>query len=544
MNENNRRLKRKEKGITLIALVITIIVLLILAGVSIAMLTGENGILTQAQRAKTETENAAKQEEEDLAKLEAIINGQEVPIIQVDDENPGQLEQENDTTFVINSIEDLVFFSYDVTNGNTYEGKIVKLGTNLDFNSDKSYVNPNRTDFEQYGYSGSLKQALTSGTGFSPIGELTVTGNYFYGTFDGNNKAICSLYINIDRDENVRAGFFATSYGEIKNLGLVDTNITIRVLSTTVGGIVGRCYNNIYNCYVTGSIDVTGNLYIPIGGICGVLDGKANIENCYNLANVNCLNTQEEAGMANIGCGGIVGQIEGEEVNINKCFNKGTINLDGRISSITVGGIVGSPTVNKGSIKNCYNDASIKGKSQATRYTNIGGIIGILYPNMELTNCYNSGEISGNTNALNIGGIAGSQWTNSSINNVYNTGEIIINSQGDLYAGGISGHISSGTNSIDNAYNTGILDIQNASNIENVGSIVGNLAQITLSNCYYLKDTYDVGVGGSETVTGVAEWDSLDKFPSVLEVMNLGEDRAFKEDTNNINNGYPILNWQ
>ena len=156
MNENNRRLKRKEKGITLIALVITIIVLLILAGVSIAMLTGENGILSQAQRAKTETENAAKQEEEDLAKLEAIINGQEVPIIQVDDENPGQLEQENDTTFVINSIEDLVFFSYDVTNGNTYEGKIVKLGTNLDINSDKSYVNPYRTDCQPYGSSGSL----------------------------------------------------------------------------------------------------------------------------------------------------------------------------------------------------------------------------------------------------------------------------------------------------------------------------------------------------------------------------------------------------
>ena len=40
------------------ALVITIIVLLILAGVSIAMLTGENGILTQAQNAKEETEEA------------------------------------------------------------------------------------------------------------------------------------------------------------------------------------------------------------------------------------------------------------------------------------------------------------------------------------------------------------------------------------------------------------------------------------------------------------------------------------------------------
>ena len=43
-----KELKKSSKGITLIALVITIIVLLILAGVSIAMLTGDNGILTQA----------------------------------------------------------------------------------------------------------------------------------------------------------------------------------------------------------------------------------------------------------------------------------------------------------------------------------------------------------------------------------------------------------------------------------------------------------------------------------------------------------------
>ena len=145
--------------------------LLILAGVSIAMLTGENGILTQAQRAKNETENAARQEEEDLAKIEAEMNGTGIPIVQVKDEKPGELEKENDNTFVINSIEDLVFFSYDVTtNENTYEGKTVKLGTNLDFNSDKSYVNANRTDFDKYGYTGSLKQALTTGTGFSPIG--------------------------------------------------------------------------------------------------------------------------------------------------------------------------------------------------------------------------------------------------------------------------------------------------------------------------------------------------------------------------------------
>ena len=54
LNNNN--------GITLIALVITIIVLLILAGVSIATLTGENGVLTQAENAKEETEIATEKE--------------------------------------------------------------------------------------------------------------------------------------------------------------------------------------------------------------------------------------------------------------------------------------------------------------------------------------------------------------------------------------------------------------------------------------------------------------------------------------------------
>ena len=51
---------KKDKGITLIALIVTIIVLLILAGVSIAMLTGQNGILTQAQNAKITTKNRKK----------------------------------------------------------------------------------------------------------------------------------------------------------------------------------------------------------------------------------------------------------------------------------------------------------------------------------------------------------------------------------------------------------------------------------------------------------------------------------------------------
>ncbi len=57
---------KSTKGITLIALVITIIVLLILAGVSIAMLTGDNGIITQAKEAKEKTEEAKIKEEQQL----------------------------------------------------------------------------------------------------------------------------------------------------------------------------------------------------------------------------------------------------------------------------------------------------------------------------------------------------------------------------------------------------------------------------------------------------------------------------------------------
>ena len=63
-----------EKAITLIALIVTIIVLLILAGVSIATLTGENGILTRAQEAKNKTEEAALEEKIQLLAAETVIN--------------------------------------------------------------------------------------------------------------------------------------------------------------------------------------------------------------------------------------------------------------------------------------------------------------------------------------------------------------------------------------------------------------------------------------------------------------------------------------
>ena len=67
MKDEIKNIAKNTKGITLIALVITIIVLLILAGVSIAMLTGQNGILNQAQEAKEQTEYKSAEEKVKLA---------------------------------------------------------------------------------------------------------------------------------------------------------------------------------------------------------------------------------------------------------------------------------------------------------------------------------------------------------------------------------------------------------------------------------------------------------------------------------------------
>ena len=65
--QKDQKQNMKNKGITLIALVVTIVVLLILAAVSISMLTGENGVITQAQDAKDKTEIGEEKEQVQLA---------------------------------------------------------------------------------------------------------------------------------------------------------------------------------------------------------------------------------------------------------------------------------------------------------------------------------------------------------------------------------------------------------------------------------------------------------------------------------------------
>ena len=74
MKRFRKKIFKSTKGITLIALVVTIIILLLLAGVSIAMLTGNNGVLTQAKSAKENTRVGEVQEKVKLAAQAALTD--------------------------------------------------------------------------------------------------------------------------------------------------------------------------------------------------------------------------------------------------------------------------------------------------------------------------------------------------------------------------------------------------------------------------------------------------------------------------------------
>ena len=352
----------KNKGITLIALVITIIVLLILAGVSIAMLTGENGILTQAKKAKEETEKAQQEEQDILKDYENYLNDVTGDVSQVEDSNPGVLEGSGteESPFVINSIEDLVAFADNVTKGtNTYQGQYVELGLSLDFNSDKSYVDSSRENY--YGYEGKLKEELINGKGFQSIGALDLNDkeNQFYGFFDGNNYFIKNLLINNIYTINAPGiGLFAYNYGTIKNIGLENININVEFkpelgsATAFIGGLVGRNEGDISNVYTKGniySISTGENNYreIRTGGICGqITSGK--LENSYNTAKITTDGNPVESSI-----GGCVGTLSTDAL-LQNSYNIGDVKQYNNNAGIGVGGIVGDISQVSATLLNCY----------------------------------------------------------------------------------------------------------------------------------------------------------------------------------------------
>ena len=427
--------QKKNKGITLIALVITIIVLLILAGVTIATLTGNNGLLTKTGEAKQvnkEAEikeriilaaNAAKTNnlgkltkellEEELTKefgannYEIILVGKGFIII-VDNleynlrsdgtinkadletnniENAGDLSKggqydglTEETAYRVACIEDLVEWS---KNSNNYKNKCIKLEKTIDFENTSDYNDYKKitTDINENGINETLITELTTGKGFKPIAT-------FSGIFDGQNNEIRNIYENTAGNAGLILNTERNSIVTIKNLGITGN--------------------------ISGSSRVAGIIASPYGET-----SKLDVINCYNTCMIK----------AGTYAGGIIAYSSGSyqsNIKLINCHNEGEINGN------HAGGLIGGGHAYSFKVYNGYNEGNVNGTNSA------GGILGSEQWPETLTlivyNSFNKGRIKGNY----AGGIAG--VTNINPSNVINTGDIV--SLSDKKPAGVVGRLA------------------------------------------------------------------------------------------------------
>ena len=518
-------MKIKENGITLIALVVTIVVLLILAGVSISMLFGENGIIKRAQESKERTEEAQEKEGLELAvassqmedvntleikkeKLENAIReqfGNNKDFSVTDNKDGSFLVSMNDTQRMyyidktgeiidqskmlkISTADELKAFRDNVNSGNTYEGWYVYLANDitLDIN-------------EEWEPIGLYLMGISS-----PDDE---NNKPFSGTFDGKNHEIDGIYINAT--DKAQGLFGLIINGIIKNVGIGE-NCNINNKGYNSGAIVGVLVEQsyMYNCYNKSDINI--NSYS--GGLVGSIQNESKVEYSYNLGNINSFDSSTR-----------IGGITGELLNASKiigCYNGGNINITNKKLN-QIGGIAGNID-NKGLIEECFNYGEIYGQLQ------IGGIVGCVYSdnNINIQGCYNNGTINGNQE---VGGIAG--LNQGIIKNCYNIKDI---TGSGIIIGGIVGN---NQKILENSYNTG-----NIKGTSRVGGVAGQNDTGAITNTYSLEGTCEniIGLSLNNATIETSELKSEQEMKLLLPILG----SAFKEDMTDINKGYPILQWQ
>ena len=323
--------KRSRAGITLIALVITIIVLLILAGVSIAMLTGENGILTQAQNARDKTNKATEEEKIQMAvlgssltdngysdildetsfkqelanqfgnqSLDVVANGDGSFIITIEDTqrkyyvNDDKTVINSDNIIEIGTAGELEELSTNVKNGNTYEGKAILLTDNIDLNGE------NWTPIGYYPTTNSMPDAETN--------------KPFKGIFDGCGYEIDNFSINTtDKGQGL---FGLVDDGKVSNI-TVGENTNVNGGRATAG-IVGYAYNDtlVYNC--SNKANVTSNSGM-VGGIVGITYENCIVKRCHNTGSISGENKSD-----NDGTGGLIGNLYNASI-ILESYNEGKV---------------------------------------------------------------------------------------------------------------------------------------------------------------------------------------------------------------------------
>lgn len=175
--------KRNEKAITLIVLVITIIILLILAGITIAMLTGENGILSMAQRARKTHEEAQEKELDDLDKLYSSI------LVATNDSSQITINVEDLKTLINKTVEEKLAENSAGPTGtvisymgnNVPNGYLKCDGTTYNISDYKKLAEQIKTEFGSYNYYG--------GDGTTTFAVPDLRGEFLRGTgTNGHSK--------------------------------------------------------------------------------------------------------------------------------------------------------------------------------------------------------------------------------------------------------------------------------------------------------------------------------------------------------------------
>ena len=474
---------QKEKGITLIALAVTIIVMLILAGVTITTLTGEHGIIKMAQEAKNKKDTAEKKEEKNLDEMEKVMDG-----IMADIEEPERAEiakgfKEGRGTeknpYIIENAEQLKYFASLVNAGEKFEGKYVSITQTIDLENNEFIP-----------------------IGLGSIGNRKETEwnmeNSFDGILEGNGNVITGVKITQEEAHGVGIIGVLGENGVVKNLNTENGTIIGR---TCVGGIVGASKGQIINCTNKLTIIAQDNANVnnsgqQAGGIVGFAT-MGIIDNCKNYGEII---TKDDSLKTLRGkyAGGIVGDAYLEkDLTISNCINSGIVTTVYQ----QAGGIIASTeySTNKLTIKKCKNLGTIKSEINNLGLGNclVGGIIGWGTTELEIEDCHNFGEIItdytaggiagkiekgtitgcsnvGNVMASNdVGGIVGWQKVGT-ITGCSNGGEVTTN---NYQAGGIVGRLETGK--IIECSNNGII----IANKSNAGGIIGSNQEGIVENC-------------------------------------------------------------
>ncbi len=267
-----------------------------------------------------------------------------------------------------------------------------------------------------------------TGTDFNIIG--TSWSNLFSGVFDGNGKRIYNFtYTSEDRDSIGLFGFIRGENALIKNVGLINTNISAGE-GDQIGSLVGRMDNGaaVRGCYARGG-SVSGKN--DVGGLVGDASEATITYSC---------STASVSGRSSIG--GLVGTYVvhvwasddlrwrfGEPTTpvISTCYSAGSVS--GRIFG---GGLVGFNW--GGIIFKCYSTGNVAGKDQSG--WRFGGLVGNNHPGT-IVNCYSTGNVSGD---FEVGGLIGGS-REGTITNCYSTGDVT----GSRRVGGLMGSNSKGT---------------------------------------------------------------------------------------------------